>query len=289
MSQSSVSLFAASRKKVDLLQRGLVMFAAFSIGIVIFYPFYWMVMASGLPEGSSLARTTVLIPGSISLEAYATVLLQKPMLLWTANTLLVTVLSTAFVTPLALLAAYSMSRFRFRGRMAMIFFVLLTQLLPATSVLIPLFLVFRAYGLLNNLLGVTIAYITFLMPQTIWILWGYLKTIPGDFEESAMVDGCTRFGAFLRVTVPIAIPGIVAAALFAFLESWNQYILAYALTSSTEKWVVSLGLYAFIGEYTVLVEQMMAASVMASIPALAVFVALQRYLRGGLALGGLKG
>lgn len=104
-----------------------------------------------------------------------------------------------------------------------------------------------------------------------------------------MVDGCTRFGAFLRVTVPIAIPGIVAAALFAFLESWNQYILAYALTSSTEKWVVSLGLYAFIGEYTVLVEQMMAASVMASIPALAVFVALQRYLRGGLALGGLKG
>ena len=265
------------------------MFAAFAIGIVIFYPFYWMVMASGLPEGSSLARTTVLIPGSISLEAYATVLLQKPMLLWTANTLLVTVLSTAFVTPLALLAAYSMSRFRFRGRMAMIFFVLLTQLLPATSVLIPLFLVFRAYGLLNNLLGVTIAYVTFLMPQTIWILWGYLKTIPGDFEESAMVDGCTRFGAFLRVTVPIAIPGIVAAALFAFLESWNQYILAYALTSSTDKWVVSLGLYAFIGEYTVLVEQMMAASVMASIPALAVFVALQRYLRGGLALGGLKG
>ena len=289
MSQSSVSLFAASRRRVDLLQRGLVMFAAFSIGIVIFYPFYWMVMASGLPEGSSLARTTVLIPGSISLEAYAAVLLQKPMLLWTANTLLVTVLSTVFVTPLALLAAYSMSRFRFRGRMAMIFFVLLTQLLPATSVLIPLFLVFRAYGLLNNLLGVTIAYVTFLMPQTIWILWGYLKTIPGDFEESAMVDGCTRFGAFLRVTVPIAIPGIVAAALFSFLESWNQYILAYALTSSTDKWVVSLGLFAFIGEYTVLVEQMMAASVMASIPALAVFVALQRYLRGGLALGGLKG
>lgn len=289
MSQSSVSLFAASRKKVDLLQRGLVMFAAFSIGIVIFYPFYWMVMASGLPEGSSLAKTTVLIPSSISLEAYASVLLQKPMLLWTANTLLVTVLSTAFVTPLALLAAYSMSRFRFRGRMAMIFFVLLTQLLPATSVLIPLFLVFRAYGLLNNLLGVTIAYVTFLMPQTIWILWGYLKTIPGDFEESAMVDGCTRFGAFLRVTVPIAVPGIVAAALFSFLESWNQYILAYALTSSTEKWVVSLGLYAFVGEYTVLVEQMMAASVMASIPALAVFVALQRYLRGGLALGGIKG
>lgn len=289
MSRSSASLFAASRKKVDLLQRGLVMFAAFAIGIVIFYPFYWMVMASGLPEGSSLSSTTLLIPGSISLEAYATVLLRKPMLLWTANTLLVTILSTIFVTPLALLAAYSMSRFRFRGRMAMIFFVLLTQLLPATSVLIPLFLVFRAYGLLNNLLGVTIAYVTFLMPQTIWILWGYLKTIPGDFEESAMVDGCTRFGAFLRVTVPIAVPGIVAAALFAFLESWNQYILAYALTSSTEKWVVSLGLYAFIGEYTVLVEQMMAASVMASIPALAVFVALQRYLRGGLALGGLKG
>lgn len=282
------SLFA-SRRRADVIQRGLVMFAAFTIGLAIFYPFYWMVMASGLPEGSSLSRTTLLLPTSISFDAYASVILRKPMLQWTANTLLVTVLSTLFVTPLALLASYSLSRFRFRGRVAMIFFVLMTQLLPATSVLIPLFLMFRTYGLLNNLLGVTIAYVTFLMPQTIWILWGYLKTIPIDFEEAAMVDGCDRLGAFARVTVPIAIPGIAAAALFAFLESWNQYILAYALTSSTDKWVVSLGLFAFIGEYTVLVEQMMAASVLASIPALAVFIALQRYLRGGLALGGLRG
>lgn len=289
MTSNPARLRLASRKRVDFVQRGLVMLAAFTIGLTIFYPFYWMVMASGLPEGSSLSRTTVLLPTSISLEAYASVLVQKPMLLWTANTLLVTVLSTLFVTPLALLAAYSLSRFRFRGRVAMIFFVLLTQLLPATSLLIPLFLVFRGYGLLNNLLGVTIAYITFLMPQTIWILWGYLKSIPGDFEEAAMVDGCDRLGAFMRVTVPIAIPGIAAAALFAFLESWNQYILAYALTSSTDKWVVSLGLFAFIGEYTVLVEQMMAASVLASVPALIVFIALQRYLRGGLALGGLRG
>lgn len=104
-----------------------------------------------------------------------------------------------------------------------------------------------------------------------------------------MVDGCNRLGAFLRVTVPLAIPGLAAVALFAFLESWNQYLLAYVLTSSEDKWVISLGLYSFIGEYVVLVEQMMAASVIASIPALLVFVILQRYLRGGLALGGLRG
>ena len=289
MTSNPIPQYHNSRKSIDLIQRGLVMLAAFTIGITIFYPFYWMVMASMLPEGSSLATTTLFIPDSISLDAYLNVLKQKPMLLWTVNTLFVTVFSTLFVTPIGLLAAYSLSRFRFRGHSAVVFFVLLTQLLPATSMLVPLFLMFRSYGLLNNLLGVTIAYVTFLMPQTIWILWGYLKSIPNDFEEAAMIDGCSRLGAFLRVTVPIAVPGIVAAGLFAFLESWNQYILAYALTSSTDKWVVSLGLNAFIGEYSVQVEQMMAASVLASIPALIVFITLQRYLRGGLALGGIRG
>jgi multiple sugar transport system permease protein len=130
---------------------------------------------------------------------------------------------------------------------------------------------------------------TFTIPMGLWILWGYFQSIPLDFEESALVDGCTQMGAFFRVTLPLAIPGIAATALYVFLDGWNQYLLAYILTSSSQKWVISLGLFSFVGEYFVEIEQMMAASVVASLPALLVFAMLQRYMRGGLALGGMKG
>ena len=261
----------------------------FFTAVAIFYPFYWMVMASLQPEGSSLANVALLIPRRVTGEAYVNLFLRKPMLLWIINTFIITLASTAIVVPLSLLAAYALNRFRFRGRTGVIFFVLMTQLLPASALVVPLFLIFRNYRLLNTLQGVSIAYMSFLLPLAIWILWGYMQTIPAEFEEAAMVDGCSRLGAFLRVTVPLAVPGLAAVALFAFLESWNQYLLAYVLTGSEDKWVISLGLFSFIGEYVVLVEQMMAASVVASIPALLVFVTLQRYLRGGLALGGLRG
>lgn len=261
----------------------------FFTAVAIFYPFYWMVMASLQPEGSSLANVALLIPRRVTGEAYVNLFLRKPMLLWIVNTFIITLASTAIVVPLSLLAAYALNRFRFRGRTGVIFFVLMTQLLPASALVVPLFLIFRNYRLLNTLQGVSIAYMSFLLPLAIWILWGYMQTIPAEFEEAAMVDGCSRLGAFMRVTVPLAVPGLASVALFAFLESWNQYLLAYVLTGSEDKWVISLGLFSFIGEYVVLVEQMMAASVVASIPALLVFVTLQRYLRGGLALGGLRG
>jgi ABC-type glycerol-3-phosphate transport system permease component len=121
------------------------------------------------------------------------------------------------------------------------------------------------------------------------VLWGYLQNLSEEFEQAAMVDGCTRLGAFWRITLPLTLPGVAAAALFCFLEGWNQYLLAYVLSSSSANWVVSLGLFSFIGEYITNVEQMMAASVVASIPSIVLFVILQRYLKGGLTAGGLTG
>src|SRR5690606_32278946 len=120
--------------------------------------------------------------------------------------------------PISVLASYSLHRYRFRGRRFFIFFVLLTQLLPATAVIVPFFITFRNYGLLDTLQGIILAYMTFTLPMGIWILWGYFQSIPLDFEEAALVDGCTQMGAFVRVTLPLAMPGIVATALFIFLD-----------------------------------------------------------------------
>jgi multiple sugar transport system permease protein len=257
--------------------------------IAVVYPFYWMVMASFTPEGYSLANAPLLIPGQFSIDAYLSIFAERPLLQWLGNTVLVTVAATAVVLPAALLAAYSLNRFRFRGRMVFIFFVLLSQLLPASALIVPMFLIFRDLKLLNTILGVTIAYTSFMLPMAIWVLWGYIQTIPHEFEEAAMVDGCNGFQAFMRVTLPLAAPGIAATALFIFLEGWNHYLLAFVLTSNTSQWVISLGLYSFIGQYNIQIEQMMATSVVAAVPALVVFAILQRYLRGGLSLGGLKG
>lgn len=280
---------AAPRRKHLRLTRIGFAFVLIATILAIVYPFYWMVMGSFLPEGSSIANSPLFFPGALSTGAYESVFGSRPMLLWIANTFLITLGVTLLTLPLALLAAYGLNQFRFRGRMAFIFFVLLTQLLPASALIVPLFLIFRSYGLLDTLFGLVVAYTSFSLPLAIWVLWGYLQSISFEFEEAALIDGCTRLGAFMRVTLPIAVPGVAATALFIFLESWNEYLLALVLTSSSSKWVISLGLFSFIGEYAVQIEQMLAASVITVVPAFLLFATLQRYLRGGLALGGVKG
>lgn len=258
--------------------------------IAIVYPFYWMVMASFTPQGYSLGfETPLFLPQQFSIDAWQAIFREKPLLLWLGNTTLINVTATFVVMPVSLLASYSLNRYRFRGRMPFIIFVLLGQLLPASALIVPLFLMFRDAGLLNTTGGVVIAYITFMLPTAIWVLWGYMQGIPLFFEEAALVDGCNRFQAFRLVTLPLAMPGLAATSLFIFLDGWNHYLLAFVLAGSMDQWVISLGLFSFIGAYHVEIEQMMATSVVAAAPALVVFALLQRHLRGGLALGGMKG
>lgn len=277
------------RRRSDFLTKFGFALVLLTTILAVIYPVYWMFVGSLAPEGYILANAPLFLPDVFSLDAYRSLFARKPMLLWIWNTLVVTVAATAITLPLATLASYSLNRFRFRGRIPVVFFVLLTQLLPASALIVPLFLVFRTMGLLDSLAGITIAYTSFTLPLAIWVLWGYLQSIPFDFEEAALVDGCSHLGAFFRVTLPLAAPGIAATTLFIFLECWNHYLLALVLTSSSSKWVISLGLFSFIGEYVIEVEQMLAASVITVIPAFVLFATLQRYLRGGLALGGMKG
>jgi len=257
--------------------------------IAVAYPVYWMIIASLQASGSAQIDQAWLFPRHPSLQAYVDVFTQREMTRWIANTLLVTGVSTVLAMGVALLGAYAIARFRFPGRNSVLFFLLLTQLVPASSLIIPLFLTFRGYGLYDSLPAIAVAYVSFTVPEALWVLWGYLQNLSEDYENAAMVDGCSRFGAFWRITLPLTLPGVAAAALFCFLEGWNQYLLAYVLTSSSANWVVSLGLFSFIGEYITNVEQMMAASVVASIPSVLLFVILQRYLKGGLTVGGLTG
>lgn len=257
--------------------------------IAVAYPVYWMLIASLQPTGSAQIDQAWILPKHPTLDAYVSVFRDRQMATWIGNTLLVTGVSTVLAMAVSLLGAYAVARFRFPGRNWVLFFLLMTQLVPASSLIIPLFLTFRGYGLYDSLPAIAIAYVSFTVPEALWVLWGYLQNLSEEFEHAAMVDGCTRLGAFWRITLPLTLPGIAAAALFCFLEGWNQYLLAYVLTSTSSNWVVSLGLFSFVGEYITNVEQMMAASVVASIPSVLLFVVLQRFLKGGLTVGGLTG
>jgi multiple sugar transport system permease protein len=189
----------------------------------------------------------------------------------------------------ATLPAYSLARFRFKGKIVFIFFLLVTQMVPPTSLVIPLFLLFKTYKLLNTYIGLVIAYTAFLTPLSVWLLSGYIQGIPKDFEEAALVDGCSRITGFFRVVLPLVVPGLVSVSTLLMLNAWGWYLYAFVLGSTENMWVVSLGLYSFIGQHEVYVENMMATAAVIALPPLVIFLLLQRYLRKGITLGGLSG
>src|SRR5688572_24704558 len=187
---------AVQHKRGPNLTRIGFAFLVIATCIAVAYPFYWMIMASFVPEGYSIANAPVFVPEMFTLDTYTHLFEVRPIWTWLLNTFAVTLSSTALAVPFSVLAAYSLHRFRFRGRRFLIFFILFAQLLPATAIIVPFFITFRNYGLYNTLEGVTLAYMTFTVPLGIWILWGYFQSISLDFEEAALVDGCTQMGAF---------------------------------------------------------------------------------------------
>ncbi|MBW2154161.1 MAG: carbohydrate ABC transporter permease [Deltaproteobacteria bacterium] len=262
--------------------------------IVIFYicisvfPLIWMVMASFSkdPYFSS-------IPKTFSLSAYKQILsptdpsLSYPA--WYMNSVKVTVLVTLFATGISALAGYSFSRFRFHARSYLMYTILIGQMLPGVVLLLPLYIYLKNLRLLNTHFGLGIVYMTFAIPLCTWLLKGFFDTIPTDLEEAAMVDGCSRIGAMVRVVLPLAAPGIAATALFAFITAWNDFMFALAVLNSPAKFTIGLGLMSYQEEYFFQWHNLMAGGVLMSIPALALYLILQKYLVRGLTRGGVKG
>ena len=232
-------------------------------------------------------------PSTITFEPFVDIWGTVPLLEYFRNSLIVTTLATAGSVVLAVLAAYAVSRFRFRGRRAFSLVVLSTQMFPGILFLLPLFLIFvqiqRTIGLQLNgsYLGLVITYMTFTLPVSIWMLTGYFQAIPHELEEASMIDGTGRMGALLRVLVPVAKPGIIAVAVYCFINSWGEVLFASVLTSNETR-TLPIGLQAYASSNVVLWNELMAASIVVSLPVLIGFVAVQRHLVAGLAAGAVK-
>jgi ABC-type glycerol-3-phosphate transport system permease component len=259
----------------------------FYVGISVF-PLGWMVLAS-----FSKDPYFSFIPKTFSFSAYKQLFsptdpsLSYPA--WYMNSVKVTFLVTAFATAVSALAGYSFSRFRFYARSYLMYTILIGQMLPGVVLLLPLYIYLKNLRLLNTHFGLGIVYMTFAIPLCTWLLKGFFDTIPTDLEEAAMVDGCSRVGAMTRVVLPLAAPGIAATALFAFITAWNDFMFALAVLNSPAKFTIGLGLMSYQEEYFFQWHNLMAGGVLMSVPALALYLILQKYLVRGLTRGGVKG
>jgi multiple sugar transport system permease protein len=255
------------------------------------FPFYFMVVTSFKSDGElyDLKAVPFLIQRGATIEHYQLLLRDTPFLTWLFNSVLVSVLATGLSIVIAILAAYSLARLRFRGAPSFGTAVFITYLVPTTLLFLPLAQVVNRLGLADSVWALILTYPTFLVPFCTWLLLGYFRTIPQEIEECAMVDGCTRFQALIRIVLPVAIPGIVCAVLFAFTISWNEFIYALTFISSTAQKTTTVGVTAELIRGDIFYwGSLMAGAVLGSIPIVLVYVVFMDYYVSGLTQGAIK-
>ncbi|MFI5586234.1 ABC transporter permease subunit [Amycolatopsis sp. NPDC051758] len=251
-------------------------------------PLYWMTVTAFKSDDQIVARTDDLWPTPWTTEQF-TNLFTGTFGTWYVNTILVSVASTAIALVCAALAGYALARLKFRGSESFTVTILLTYVMPGALLFIPLYQLMSGIGLNDSLWSLVLAYPTFTLPFATWLLVGYFKSIPADLEEAALVDGCTRFGAFRRIVLPLAKPGLLAVALFTLTNAWNEFLFAFVFITKDEYKTLPVGMQSMIFGDVVPQGQLAAASLLVSIPVVLMYGFGQRFLTEGLTAGAVKG
>jgi len=253
------------------------------------FPVAWMLSTSLKSEAEALSLPVRWIPKQLTLGAYIEMWTLKPFATYFYNSTVVSGVTAILSTALGALAGYGFSRFRFRFRTTLMGGFLATQMISGILVIGPYFQILAALELYNTLTGLIIAYVTLCLPFAVWMSKGYFDSIPRVLDEAGLVDGASRLQIFLRIIMPIALPGTVSTLLFAFLLAWQDLLWALCLISIDEKRTVTLGVAFSVGEFVVKWPMLTAASLIGSLPTLILYLALQRFYVEGLARGAVKG
>ena len=269
-------------KKALLIILGLVL-AAF-----VLLPFLWIMATSLKPLGEVSKYPPEWISPHLTLRPYRDMFFYLPFATYTLNSLLIAFSTMLLTLAIGSLAAFAFARFQFKGRDLILIVFLLSQMLPGASIIIPLFQLMQQVGLYDMRLGLVVVHTALLLPFVIWLLYGFFQTIPREVEEAALIDGCSRLQALRMVILPLALPGLGATALFAFLGSWNEFFFALLLTSSDSTRTIPVGIGLFVGEYLEVWNQMAAAAVLFSLPPLLLFLLARKTFVTGLMAGAAK-
>lgn len=257
--------------------------------VVSMFPFLWMLVSSVKTLRELYTVPPSWIPSVPTLVNYAKVITESNIPRYFLNSVIISAGSTAIALALAVLASYGFARFRFRGKGLCQAFIIIGQLLPTAAIIVPLYIVLNSLGLLNTYLGLILAYLILTLPLSVFMLISYFKGIPVELEEAAIVDGASRFSVLIRITLPLAMPGVVAVVVYAFVTTWNEFIFALCFAIDSSVKTLPIGLAEFTTEFNTDWGAVMAASVIMTIPIAVLFLAMQRLFVGGLTAGATKG
>ena len=257
--------------------------------VVMVFPVYWMVATAFKPGQKVLSYTPEWLPLHPTLSNFSEAIHRPHFWDSVKNSLIIVTVVVGLSLVLAFLAALALAKFRFYGRKAFIVLILGVQMVPLTALIIPLYIMMSRVEQVNKLSGVIAMYLTFVLPFTVWTLRGFLLGVPRELEEAAMVDGTTRFGAFVRILLPLVGPGLVATSIFAFIQAWNEFIIAYVFLQSPEKQTLMVWLASFTSLRGTEWGPLMAGATLTSIPVVIFFLLVQRRIAFGLTAGAVRG
>lgn len=258
------------------------------LGLIILLPFFWMVSVSLKPATEPFAIPARLWPQDPTIENYVTAF-RPEFRTYFLNSLIVSLSTVVITVSLALMAAYVFTRSRFRLLSVIMGLVILAQMFPASAIIIPIYKLMRSVDLLNTYTSLILAYVTVTLPVAIWMLRGFMSYLPLTLEEAAAIDGAGPLRTFIEIIVPLCRPGIVATAVFVLIVTWQEFLFALSFTSTKEMRTLPVGVNDFIGQYGIRYGELMASSVLISLPVILVFFVLQRQFVAGLTAGAVKG
>ncbi len=274
----------ASNKYLDSLW---LIAAIFLLG-VIFFPILWMILCATRPNQDLFLFPVPFIQEKFTLEAFRIIFSQKDVYLSLYNTVFVSLFATIFCICVAALGAFGMSRYNFKGRRLLQFYILMTQMLPVILIAIPFFKVFMSLGLYDTKVGLILAYTSFSLPFCTLTLLGFYSSIPRSLDEAAQIDGCTHFGSFRRIILPISKTGLVSTGIFSFVTAWNEYLMALVLTNSNRSQMLVVVIGKKIGQYDIAWNELMAITAVASLPLIMMYAFMQKSFMRGLTAGSVK-
>jgi multiple sugar transport system permease protein len=270
-------------------RRSWVWLAALIVAANGFFPALWILFTSLKTEGELMRHPITYVPEAPTLANYARAFTDQPLWLFTLNSLGVAVLSTALTVVVSALAAYALTRLRLPGRTLILQVLLAIAMFPLIALMVPLFQTMRTLGLLNTWLALILPYSVLSMPVCTLVLAAFFQDIPADLENAAMIDGCTRLGALRRVVIPLSAPGVFTAAILAFVNAWDEFLLALTLNSRLTMRTLPVGITLYQGEFAFPWPIISAALIVAIVPIAILIAVFQERVVGGLTAGGVKG
>jgi len=275
----------AGKKAIEIFRYAIIGF----ILLIWCFPLYWLIGTSVKPDYNIFTIPPQWIPSPLSMEWFKRVLFLEKMLQYLKNSAIIGTVSAIISVSLGSLAAYSFTNFKFRGNGPLSLSILLVRMVPRIVIIIPIFVIFKRFGLLDTYTGLILLYTGYTLPFSVWMMRGFFMEVPSDMEEAARIDGCSRIGAFWRVILPLVSPGLLATLLFVFVLCWSEFPLALVITRTRHSQTIPIAASQYIADRGVEWGAMSAVGTIAVVPIIFFVIAVQKYLIRGLTFGAVKG